>query len=83
MPDTVRLFIDIFFRKQRLLLILCFYVVVGLWVFLGFLCLYMLRVNLSVAIVAMTTPQSLKNQSAEACPAYTNESSDKPIKVRA
>ncbi len=53
----------------------------GGWVFLGFICLYMLRVNLSVAIVAMTTPQSLKNQSIEACPSNTNDSSDTPPKV--
>jgi len=41
----------------------------------------MLRVNLSVAIVAMATPQSLNNQSVEACPSNTNDSSDHPEKV--
>jgi hypothetical protein len=41
----------------------------------------MLRVNLSIAIVAMTTPQSLKNQSVEACPSNTNDSSDNQEKV--
>ena len=41
----------------------------------------MLRVNLSVAIVAMTTPQSLTNQSIEACSPDTNDSSDTPAKV--
>ncbi|CAF5158254.1 unnamed protein product [Rotaria sp. Silwood1] len=55
--------------------------VVAIWVFLGFICLYMLRVNLSVAIVAMTVPQSLKNESVEACPSNTNDSSDTPTKV--
>ena len=59
----------------------CRSLVLGLWVFLGFLCLYMLRVNLSVAIVAMTTPQSAKNESVEACPAYANESTNKTTKV--
>ncbi|CAF3389237.1 unnamed protein product [Rotaria sp. Silwood1] len=54
--------------------------VVAIWVFLGFICLYMLRVNLSVAIVAMTVPQSLKNESVEACPSNTNDSSDNPTK---
>jgi hypothetical protein len=57
------------------------FLVVATWVFFGFLCLYMLRVNLSVAIVAMTTPQSLKNESIEACPSETNDSSDTPAKV--
>jgi hypothetical protein len=41
----------------------------------------MLRVNLSVAIVAMTTAQSLTNQSIEACPSDANDSSDIPPKV--
>jgi len=41
----------------------------------------MVRVNLSVAIVAMTTSQSLKNQSIEACPSDANDSSDTPVKV--
>ncbi len=41
-----------------------------------------MRVNLSVAIVAMTTPQSLKNQSIEACPSDTNDSNNTtPAKV--
>ena len=56
--------------------------VVASVVFTGFLCLYMLRVNLSVAIVAMTTPQSLKNRSIEACPSLTNDSSGTPVQVR-
>ncbi|CAF1419595.1 unnamed protein product [Rotaria magnacalcarata] len=54
--------------------------VVGIWVFLGFVCLYMLRVNLSVAIVAMTIPQSVKNESVEACPSNTNDSGGTPTK---
>jgi len=41
----------------------------------------MMRVNLSVAIVAMTTPQSLKNQSIEACPSNSNDSNNTPAKV--
>ena len=49
--------------------------------FLGFYLFIYVRVNLSVAIVAMTTPQSLKNQSIEACPSNTNDSSDTPPKV--
>ena len=74
--------IDVFIRD-----IVCFnfdllmecrisFLVVATWVFLGFLCLYMLRVNLSVAIVAMTAPQSHKNQSVEACPSNNEESND-------
>ncbi|CAF0904123.1 unnamed protein product [Rotaria sordida] len=54
--------------------------VVALWVFLGFICLYMLRVNLSVAIVAMTIPRNLKNESVEACPSNINDSSSTPTK---
>jgi hypothetical protein len=62
--------------------ILCYgFLVVATWTFFGFLCLYMVRVNLSVAIVAMTTPESLKNKSVEACPSNTNDSSDTPAKV--
>ncbi|CAF1302986.1 unnamed protein product [Adineta steineri] len=53
--------------------------IVATWTFFGFLCLYMLRVNLSVAIVAMTTPQSATNQSVEACPS-PNDSSSTPAK---
>ena len=41
----------------------------------------MLRVNLSVAIVAMTIPQSEKNESVEACPSNTNDSGGTPTKV--
>ncbi|CAF1419651.1 unnamed protein product [Rotaria magnacalcarata] len=54
--------------------------VVAIWAFLGFLFLYSLRVNLSVAIVAMTNPQSTTNESVEACPAIddTNSSSFHP-----
>ncbi|CAF1005945.1 unnamed protein product [Adineta ricciae] len=55
------------------------YVIAG-WAFFGFLCLYMLRVNLSVAIVAMTVPQGPKNDSVEACPSEMNESSSHPAK---
>jgi hypothetical protein len=36
----------------------------------------MLRVNLSVAIVAMVIPESSKNQSVEACEPDTNNSSN-------
>lgn len=47
--------------------------VVATWTFFGFLCLYMLRVNLSVAIVAMIIPVR-KNDSVQACEIYANES---------
>ncbi|CAF0904028.1 unnamed protein product [Rotaria sordida] len=49
--------------------------IVAIWAFLGFLCLYSLRVNLSVAIVAMTNPQSTNNESVEACPSTNNSNS--------
>ncbi|CAF0779789.1 unnamed protein product [Didymodactylos carnosus] len=53
--------------------------VIATWAFMGFICLYALRVNLSVAIVAMVTPQSVLNQSVTACPGNGNHS-DEPIK---
>lgn len=42
----------------------------------------MLRVNLSVAIVAMVIPGSAKNQTIEACPSSTNDSSNSTEKVK-
>ncbi|CAF1238810.1 unnamed protein product [Adineta ricciae] len=47
--------------------------VVAIWAFLGFLCLYSLRVNLSVAIVAMTKSHSIKNESSDACPPINSD----------
>jgi hypothetical protein len=70
-----------FFINSILLKYVFSFLVVATWAFLGFVCLYMLRVNLSVAIVAMTTPQSLTNESIEACPSNINGSSDTPPKV--
>ena len=54
---------------------------VATWTFFGFMCLYMLRVNLSVAIVAMVVPAGSKNESVEACPSDKNESSNSTGKV--
>ncbi|CAF4727022.1 unnamed protein product [Rotaria sp. Silwood1] len=51
--------------------------VVAIWAFFGFLCLYALRVNISVAIVAMVPPQSALNQSVRSCP-VSNTSSPEP-----
>ncbi|CAF3770346.1 unnamed protein product [Rotaria sordida] len=51
--------------------------VVAIWAFFGFLCLYALRVNISLAIVAMVPPQSALNQSVRSCP-ISNTSSPKP-----
>ncbi|CAF0896316.1 unnamed protein product [Rotaria sordida] len=50
----------------------------AMWAFFGFFCLYAMRVNLSVAIVAMVAPQSALNQSIEACPTV-EKNSTKPI----
>ncbi|UJR21148.1 hypothetical protein I4U23_024247 [Adineta vaga] len=49
----------------------------AIWAFFGFFCLYSMRVNLSVAIVAMVAPQSALNQSVQACP-VVHENSTKP-----
>ncbi|CAF3044070.1 unnamed protein product [Rotaria sp. Silwood2] len=53
---------------------------VAIWAFFGFFCLYAMRVNLSVAIVAMVAPQSTLNQSVEACPAAEKNSTKPPTK---
>ncbi|CAF1070841.1 unnamed protein product [Rotaria sordida] len=50
--------------------------VVAVWVFFGFFCLYSLRINLSVGIVAMTLPQSVTNESIQACPFTDNNNSN-------
>ncbi|CAF0742789.1 unnamed protein product [Adineta steineri] len=54
--------------------------VVAIWAFFGFFCLYAMRVNLSVAIVAMVTPQSALNQSAQSCPTPIKNSTGPPQK---
>ncbi|CAF4409941.1 unnamed protein product [Rotaria sp. Silwood2] len=41
--------------------------IIATWAFFGFFCLYAMRVNLSVAIVAMVTPQSALNESVQSC----------------
>ncbi|CAF3872931.1 unnamed protein product [Rotaria sp. Silwood1] len=47
---------------------------IAIWAFFGFFCLYAMRVNLSVAIVAMVAPQSALNQSIQACPTVEKNS---------
>ncbi|CAF1348080.1 unnamed protein product [Adineta ricciae] len=51
--------------------------VLAIWAFFGFFALYSMRVNLSVAIVAMVAPQSTLNRSVQACP-ITKVNSTKP-----
>ncbi|CAF1352641.1 unnamed protein product [Adineta ricciae] len=51
--------------------------VLAIWAFFGFFALYAMRVNLSVAIVAMVAPQSTLNRSVQACP-VTKVNSTKP-----
>ncbi|CAF4673744.1 unnamed protein product, partial [Rotaria sp. Silwood2] len=62
-------------------IILCAYVparyTIAMWAFFGFFCLYAMRVNLSVAIVAMVARQSALNKSIEAFP-ITEKDSIKP-----
>ncbi|CAF1524391.1 unnamed protein product [Rotaria magnacalcarata] len=53
---------------------------VAIWCFFGFFCLYAMRVNLSVAIVAMVAPQSSLNQSVQACPVVHTNSTKPPAK---
>lgn len=55
--------------------------VIAIWAFLGFLCLYAVRVNLSVAIVAMVKPSNTKNNTIDVCPPMdtSNSTSDIPI----
>ncbi|UJR28338.1 hypothetical protein I4U23_009580 [Adineta vaga] len=53
--------------------------ITAIWAFFGFFCLYAMRVNLSVAIVAMVIPQSDLNQSATSCP-VTSKNSTTPQK---
>ncbi|CAF1327020.1 unnamed protein product [Adineta ricciae] len=48
--------------------------IIAIWAFFGFFCLYAMRVNLSVAIVAMVIPQSELNQSAMSCPVSSKNS---------
>jgi ACS family sodium-dependent inorganic phosphate cotransporter-like MFS transporter 5 len=52
--------------------------IIAVWAFLGFFCVYAMRVNLSVAIVAMVAPQSSLNKSVEACPVEKTNSSKPP-----
>ncbi|CAF1344084.1 unnamed protein product, partial [Didymodactylos carnosus] len=49
--------------------------VIAIWTFLGFVCLYMLRVNLSVAIVAMVTPQNV-NETIDECKINTSKTNE-------
>ncbi|CAF1364609.1 unnamed protein product [Rotaria sordida] len=53
--------------------------IIATWAFFGFFCLYSLRVNLSVAIVAMATPQSALNESIQSClPLNKNSTTPSP-----
>ncbi|CAF1437186.1 unnamed protein product [Didymodactylos carnosus] len=49
--------------------------VIAIWAFFGFFCGFTIRVNLSVAIVAMVSPQSLLNESRRACPSTAKQNS--------
>ncbi|CAF4219294.1 unnamed protein product [Rotaria magnacalcarata] len=54
--------------------------VIAIYAVLGFFCLYSMRVNLSVAIVATVAPQSFLNQSTKSClPLYKNSTEHPPI----
>ncbi|CAF4662051.1 unnamed protein product [Rotaria sp. Silwood1] len=49
-----------------------------IWSFFGFFCLYAMRVNLSVAIVAMAAPQSALNESVQSCAPQDKNSTTPP-----
>ncbi|CAF4919716.1 unnamed protein product [Rotaria sp. Silwood1] len=53
---------------------------IAIWAFFGFFCLYAMRVNLSIAIVAMVARQSALNKSIEACPIIEKNSTKSSTK---